>query len=209
MVQALRNAISHWAVPGLAIALACGVSFAPQHLEELLRYERGLILGGDYWRILSGHFVHANLNHLLVNCLALLLCWTLFTNRQPQHYVLIGLVTLSAMTGLSLLVFAHRLDEFQGLSGLIHALLAMGATMEISERSSRWRGLFLLVLLSVKVYSEWFGTTGAVVERWTGVPVIFETHFWGVASGIAVGITVAIGIRLGQLFTSGTGALRR
>lgn len=208
MFQTLRNTISHWAVPGLAVALACTVFFAPYKLEELFRYERALILDGDYWRLVTGHFVHANLNHLLVNCLALVLCWTLFTNRQPLHHVLIGLVTLSLLSGLSLFIFADRLDDFLGLSGLIHALLALGATVEIFDRSSRWRGLFLLVLVSVKVYSEWFGTTGSIVERWTGVAVIFETHFWGVASGVCVGIAVALGIRLGQLLARGAGTLR-
>src|SRR5215472_9209273 len=47
-------------------------------LAALLRYDRGAIAAGGWWRLLTAHLVHLDLHHLVLNELGLVLMWSLF-----------------------------------------------------------------------------------------------------------------------------------
>ena len=38
-----------------------------QQISDLLIYDRKLIIAGEYWRLLTGHFFHSNGNHFMLN----------------------------------------------------------------------------------------------------------------------------------------------
>ncbi|SDJ63082.1 rhombosortase [Microbulbifer yueqingensis] len=208
-MRSLIEKLNFRAGPLLLLALPCLAFYYSSELDPLLRYERSLVLSGEYWRLISGHFTHTNLNHLLLNLAGLLLYWILFPNQRPVHRLLLEVLLLAALCGLTLVIFEPRIDWYMGLSGLLHALLAQGAVQEIAERDTRWRGLVLLVILGVKVYSEHFGTEGSLVAQWIAAPVIHEAHLWGLACGVLAGLAVVLGTRLGQLLVDATGTLRR
>lgn len=205
----LLEKLSLWAGPAVLIGLACLVQSSPQDLDALLRYDRALVLSGEYWRIASGHFTHTNLNHLLLNVATLLLYWVLFPNRHPLPRLLIEVSVLATLCGLALVLFEPRVRWYMGLSGLVHALLALSATQEILQRETRWRGTLLLSILALKVYSEYYGTEGSLVSRWIDAPVVHEAHFWGLACGIVAALCIRVGALLGEPLARGTGALRR
>src|SRR5208337_1055919 len=58
---------------GLGVVLGLGDS-----VGGLLRYDRGAIAAGGWWRLLTAHTVHLALHHLLLNELGLVLMWSLF-----------------------------------------------------------------------------------------------------------------------------------
>ena len=208
MLRAILDRVIEWLAPVAVIAAAGIVYFGPVELDSLLRYERSLILSGEYWRIFSGHFTHTNINHLLLNCAGLILGWTLLPIRPRLDLALLGIAILVGLSGLGLLVFEPRVDEQKGLAGLVHALLAAGAVLNLAERGSRWWGLILLSLLSLKVYSESFGTRRSVLAQWIDAPVVTEAHLWGLVSGVAVAVLVLLGTGLGELITRGLTSLR-
>ncbi|HET9447441.1 MAG TPA: rhomboid family intramembrane serine protease, partial [Steroidobacteraceae bacterium] len=70
-----------WLVGLLAVALVLlGLAGDPGRL--LLRYERLAVLHGEYWRLITGHFVHGSTQHLLLNAVGLGLVAALF----PREY---------------------------------------------------------------------------------------------------------------------------
>src|SRR5580692_13153055 len=46
----------------------------------LLRYDRGAIAAGGWWRLLTAHIVHLDVHHLILNELGLVLVWSLFAS---------------------------------------------------------------------------------------------------------------------------------
>jgi len=44
----------------------------------ILRYDRGAIAAGGWWRLLTAHIVHLDVHHLILNELGLVLMWSLF-----------------------------------------------------------------------------------------------------------------------------------
>src|ERR1035438_928343 len=50
------------------------------NISELLRYDRGAIAAGGWWRLLTAHIVHLDAHHLVLNELGLVLIWSLFAS---------------------------------------------------------------------------------------------------------------------------------
>src|ERR1700749_616144 len=61
----------------LALALVLGLG---DSISELLRYDRGAIAAGGWWRLLTAHIVHLDAHHLILNQLGLVLVWSLFAS---------------------------------------------------------------------------------------------------------------------------------
>ena len=67
---------------GIALLCACALLVAPEIIGEparrLLSFDREAIAAGQWWRLLSAHFVHIDLEHAVLNSLGLVLMWALF-----------------------------------------------------------------------------------------------------------------------------------
>lgn len=63
----------------LAIVLSLHLVLAlGDNVNAVLRYDRGAIAAGGWWRLLTAHIVHLDLHHLVLNELGLVLMWALF-----------------------------------------------------------------------------------------------------------------------------------
>ena len=60
------------------LAVLVGVLALGDNVGELLRYDRGAIAAGGWWRLLTAHIVHLDAHHLVLNALGLVLLWSLF-----------------------------------------------------------------------------------------------------------------------------------
>ncbi|WOX04626.1 rhombosortase [Microbulbifer pacificus] len=195
--QRLQQAL-YWLPPLMVVAAAAAIYLKQDTLGALLSYDHSRILAGEYWRIVSGHLVHTNLNHLLLNGFGLALAWVLMPLRPRPHMALAGLVIVAALCGLALLLFEPQIASYRGLSGVIHALLVLGAIFNIATIGERSQGLIVLAVVALKLYSESYGTSGSMVTALIGVPVVTESHFWGAVAGAAVAILLLLGIGFGQ-----------
>jgi len=61
----------------LSLGLVLGLG---DSANELLRYDRGAIAAGGWWRLLTAHIVHLDASHLVLNELGLVLMWSLFAD---------------------------------------------------------------------------------------------------------------------------------
>ena len=80
-------------------------------VSEVLRYDRGAIAAGGWWRLLTAHTVHLDLHHLMLNELGLVLMWSLFAqDYDPVEWCVIVLSgALAISCGLVVAESARRL----------------------------------------------------------------------------------------------------
>ncbi|MEJ2453438.1 MAG: rhombosortase [Candidatus Thiodiazotropha sp.] len=150
--------------------------------QQVLQYQREAILSGELWRLVSGHLVHMNAPHLLMNLLGLWLIWLLFFNRESSgilcFYRLPAVLIGSALT---LLALNPEVAWYRGLSGILHGLLALGLLRQCE--SQRLTGGVLLLLFVAKI--GWEQATGAIPgsEAWISGQVIVDSHLYGAIWG--------------------------
>lgn len=159
-----------------------GASFNPP-----LQYQRSAIDDWQWWRLLTAHLVHLNLNHALLNVLGLwLLAFCLGQQRRPLHWLLaavfIGLIIAGAIY-----VWQTNIRYYLGLSGVLHGLVVFGLLPLCQKgRAVGWIGL---LLLTVKLYYEQV-TPGShsATEALIAAPVVSIAHLYGALGGALLGV---------------------
>lgn len=173
--------------PVLLCVAVLGCWLLAPALTPRLEYDRSAIIAsGEIWRLLSGHLLHTNLQHLLLNGAGLLLLWIL----HGQHYrtrPFLGATAFTAlMTGLGLLWFSPQTDIYVGLSGVLHGLIIWGGCLDIR---ARWRTGYLLVAGTwIKVgWEQHFGASEATAQL-IDAAVAVDGHLWGSVAGTILGL---------------------
>lgn len=140
------------------------------------------ILRGETWRIVSGHFIHADLQHLLWNCLGLAVLGTLLEYRS-RAVLLAASATGMAFVSALLLTPYSQLEYYCGLSGVLNTLLLVALWFEWRLTRS-WLIIFIACGSMVKVLIE--------VSR--GVSIItnisWPPYAWSHVAGLAGGLFV-------------------
>ena len=185
--KALQKAI----LPASVLVIAVLAALGGDRLRLAFRYERTAIEAGEFYRLVSGHFVHLGWSHLVLNAAGLGLAWFLvgpvFSATQWLFVIATTLVIIDAGFWLIL----PGLSWYVGLSGLLHGILAAGAVGSWRKIESR---LILVVLVAKLAYESLVGvlpgTTGA-----TGGDVVTEAHLYGFLGGVISSIIVSVGNR--------------
>jgi rhomboid family GlyGly-CTERM serine protease len=151
-------------------------------LAELLRYDRGAIAAGGWWRLLTAHAVHLDLHHLILNELGLVLMWSLFAqDYDPIEWCIIVLSAALAISS-GLWWLSPRVAWYVGASGVLHAIMAAGCARHLAERT--WDRWILLVCLCAKLAYEQLGGREPPM-------VVVDAHLYGAACGFAVGAALS------------------
>jgi rhomboid family GlyGly-CTERM serine protease len=104
-----------------ALALYFGAGPAPAGLV----LDRAAVASGEWWRPITGHWVHSDASHALWNIAAFAFLGALFEGRLGWRMIAaLGLGMLSV--NLWFLVGLPDLTRYCGLSGILNALLAAG-----------------------------------------------------------------------------------
>lgn len=150
-------------------------------IRILAVFNRPDIIDMQWWRLISGHFVHSNLNHLYLNCAGLLLVWALHGEYYAYYRLFLLSAIASVLIGLSILILTHYQTYF-GLSGVIHFLLIWGALKDIQRRERT--GYLLFIGIVIKVLYELTGADLSATSALIGASVATEAHAIGVISSI-------------------------
>ncbi len=153
---------------------------------QSLEWSREAITAGEWWRLLTGHFVHLDLWHAGLNGAASLLLWRLFGRVfAPRHLlavVLVGMAMIDAG-----LWWLSDVDWYVGLSGLLHAWGAAAVVRLIIDRDRHYGIAWLMAILGLaKIARE---------NLWSALPfatdtatVVTDAHLFGVLAGMTMGL---------------------
>ena len=140
------------------------------------------ILQGETWRLVSGHFMHADLQHLVWNCLGLAVLGTLLEYRSRGLLVAslgVGIIFVNAL----LLTPFSRLDYYCGLSGVLNTLLLVALWLE-------WRSTrsWLIILIACGCIAK------VVVEVSQGTSIVthisWPPYAWSHVAGLSGGFVL-------------------
>jgi len=133
--------------------LAVGAWFWPAAFATLA-YNRTQILQGEWWRLITGHWVHFTASHLFWDLAILVPAGALLERRNPAA---LGCTILFSPLAISfaLLAFDPAMAIYAGISGVAAGVLVALAVHGLcTEPGTRWVWLAVLALFGLKVVLE-------------------------------------------------------
>lgn len=176
-----------WLV-GLLAALLVLLSLTGDSGRELLRYERSAVLNGQYWRLLTGHFVHGSTHHLLLNGVGLGLIGALFPREYSVRAWLLILASSIVTIDLGFVFLEPQLQWYVGLSGVLHGALAAGALGWWRHESKPLALGLTAVLIGKLAWEQWHGALPLSGD----MPVVVDAHLYGAIGGALAGAWLAV-----------------
>ena len=176
----------------LALALVAAASLVHAAVPGVLDFDRAAIADGQWWRLVSAHYVHLNTPHLAMNLLALTLVIALLRTACTAATWFAAYAAMSLAISAALLAFEPGLARYAGASGVIHGLVGFGAVLRLSE--ARAESAILLAGLAAKL--AWEAGSGPLAgsEAMIGAPVITASHRYGAIAGVLLALAlVALG----------------
>lgn len=168
-----------WALLALC-ALLVLITLSGEPGRHWLRYDRAALAGGELWRLVTGHLVHLDLHHTLLNCLGILLMWALFARDYPPRQWLVIVLGSIAVIDAGLALWDSTLRWYVGSSGALHGVMAAGTLAHLRRRERD--GWLLAAFLAGKlVWEQSFGALPLSGDD----PVVVDAHLFGAAGGLA------------------------
>jgi rhomboid family GlyGly-CTERM serine protease len=126
--------------------------------KSLFYFSARDIVAGEIWRVVTGHFMHADMEHLLWNCLGLAVLGTLIEIRSRR---LLWAALVAGMVCVSILLLSpfSQLEYYCGLSGVLNALLLVALWQE-------WRSLLTHISWPPYAWSHVAGLFGGSITIW-------------------------------------------
>jgi rhomboid family GlyGly-CTERM serine protease len=170
-----------------AVLAVCAVLIQAggEGVREWLRYDRSLMLQGQWWRVLTGHVAHLNNYHLWLNLGGLVLTGVLFGRCLMSLAWVMLTVACMLVVSAGLLIANPELEWYVGLSGVLHGLMVAGAVADI-RAGQRTSWILLLFVLGKLGWEQIQGPMASSVEG-LGARVVIEAHLYGGLGGVLLG----------------------
>jgi len=171
---------------GIGLLAACALLLLPELAGDagraLLRYDRGGLAAGQWWRLLTAHVVHLDLEHAALNSLGFILMWALFArDYKPRQWLLIVIAAIAAIDA-GLWLRDSTVGWYVGSSGVLHGVMAAGTLAHLRRHDLDGWILATFILLKLS-YEQW---TGALPFADGGAGVVVDAHLYGALAGFAV-----------------------
>lgn len=174
---------------GLMAALF--VALGPAPAEWI--YDRGAITNGEWWRLISGHWLHSDPAHLGWNLGAFVLLGCL-VERRSRSTLILSLALGTFAVDLTLWTFLSELERYCGLSGVLNSvfLVALTAAHPTAARRSKddWLLLSVALLSLGKILVEL--VSGQALFTDTAWPSVPAAHLAGWLAGLTMIVARAI-----------------
>ncbi len=163
---------------------------ALQFFQDDLVFKRDAISHGQWWRIISGNFVHTNYPHLALNLTGWWIMGLLFFDSFQGKKILLSTFFLSIFTGTCLYWFSTSLEWYAGFSGVLYGLFLVGAITAILQKDYLFGIAVALLIIGKVLWGVFLGESESSVEL-IGVPVATDAHLFGITGAIIVGLFLA------------------
>ncbi len=188
MSSSLLRAHVFWISVSIVVLLLAALG---DSARELLRYQPDLFYTGEYWRIITSHFVHLSLNHTLFNVAGTAIFSFLFARQLSCLGWWLVLAFLAPVSSVLIYTFNPDLGWYVGFSGVLHGLLITGGILELRkvDGNDMRMAIFILVVIAAKLMQEqFFGSLESTTEGIIGGKVFFDAHLYGALAGVVSGI---------------------
>jgi rhomboid family GlyGly-CTERM serine protease len=144
-----------------------------------LRYERTAVASGEWWRLITAHFVHMDLEHTLLNVMGVVLMWAIFArDLAPRQWLIVTPVVLFAIDA-GLWFRDTGIAWYVGASGALHGFMAAGTCVHV--RRGDLDGWILVIFIVLKLGYEQLN--GALPFTESDMPVVVNAHLYGALGG--------------------------
>ena len=148
-----------------------------------LVFDRAAIGAGEWWRVVTGSWVHLSTAHLLYDALAVLIAgWLLERDGAPLRSIVLA---AASAVGVGVLIGMPEITRYAGLSGIAYALVSYLALSGLGERGT-WRRLCVTTLLVLAAKLSFELSTGRFLLVAQGDEIV------AVPLAHAVGMAVAV-----------------
>jgi rhomboid family GlyGly-CTERM serine protease len=176
---------------GLGLLAGCALLLLPvlsgDAGREALRYDRIALAAGQWWRLLTAHFVHLDFDHAALNSLGLVLMWALFArDYRPRHWLAILIGSMAAIDA-GLWLRDSTVAWYVGSSGALHGIMAAGTLAHLRRRDLD--GWILAIFIVVKLAYE--QSAGALPFSDSHSGVVVDAHLFGTLGGAGIAAFLA------------------
>lgn len=169
-----------WALLGACLLLALP-ELGGDPLRALLRYDRAGLADGQWWRVLTAHFVHLDAEHALLNGLGLVLMWALFArDYSPLRWAAIYLFA-SLVISAGLWWRNPEIEWYVGASGSLHGVMAAGTLAHLRRRDLD-SGILAVFVVGKLAYEQFAGSMPFAGAADT----VVDAHLYGAVGGLAL-----------------------
>lgn len=157
----------------------------------VMEYQKEAIENGQFWRLLSAHFVHLTPWHMGMNLSGLAIIWICFLSRWTTRYFWYAVVIASLFISILFLVTDPSLLGYAGFSGVLHTLLVAGVIR--AWRQDPWLNSTILITIVLRLsweQSHWYNPDYLV--SWIHGPVYPNAHLFGALAGCLLALRVDI-----------------
>ena len=159
-------------------------------------YNRDAIANGEYWRLITGHFIHLNNAHLLLNMLGVGLVLMLFDNVLAIWQWFVFLLASAFIISVLMYLNLPQVQGYVGLSGVIHGLYVLATMQLLTQPKERNFALILAVMVTLKLLTE-NGVQGtSFTANLIGGHVLLPAHLYGAEVGLLFGVLAWLSKRL-------------
>ena len=182
-------------VPSASLFLAslAIVIYSFPALAEALQYDRLAIEGGELWRLVTGHWTHWTLDHLLWDVAVFFGLGVACEPRNRWRFVLC-VAAATFLIPATVFVFAPGIGIYRGLSGLdsaLFSLLAVSVFLEkLEQRQWGWVGVGVGFIVAFMAKTAFEVTTGdtVFVSASPGIAAVPLAHAMGAMVGIVASL---------------------
>ncbi|MEO2048475.1 MAG: rhombosortase [Pirellulales bacterium] len=182
------------------LALLSLIAMVSPTLTLAWQFDRSAIQHGQWWRLLTGHLTHWNLDHWIWDWSTFVALGLVSLKRSPQRtHMTIGIAAVSI--SVALWVWYPNLETYRGLSGVDTALFTLLATELLVQglRDKRYllTGMVLLCTVGLVAKMGYEMVTGNALFV-DSAAAGFETITLAHVVGAAVGIAMVVKLRAGS-----------
>lgn len=154
--------------------------------ESMFAYHHDWFETGQWWRLITAHFMHTNVFHFVVNLVGLILLYFLHSEYSTPKMFTVNILILCLGISLCIYFWSPSIRWYVGLSGVLHGIFAWGVIIDIFFK--RKTGYLLLAGLTVKIIDEQFFSDSQFMSNLIEAHVASDAHFFGAVIGIVIGI---------------------
>jgi rhomboid family GlyGly-CTERM serine protease len=175
----------------LIIAGLVSTLFFLQYFQSTLIFDQEKIGNGEYWRLVTGNFVHINHLHIVMNLTGTLILLTLFKEQINKLELIIFFTVSATFIGFCLYFFSPDIHRYAGFSGILYGSFLYIASLSIYQKNYHY-ALPVIMLVCGKTLYEILRTPSASNETLLNIPVAIDAHLYGLLCGFVYFLTLVL-----------------